>query len=113
MQTVPLNESGSVTLDGSGNGTVRIGPANQFQTWVVSTISTVVSSNANEPVFKAYRGNTPDQSAFIDGTFTGSSDSTNVSLTLYPGMKITGVWKGGDPGATATMTLIGDNQVPG
>jgi hypothetical protein len=59
-----------------------------------------------------YRGNKPTQSGFIDGTNTGSLDSTNVSFTLYPGMKVTGVWTGGDPGATATMTLVGDNQVP-
>lgn len=109
---IPLNESVSVTLDGSGNGTVRLGPSSQFQTWAVDTVSCTVSSNTKEPVFKFYRGRTADQSNYIDGTFTGSADSTNVSFTLFPNMVVTGVFTGGDVGALATMTFVGTTQIP-
>lgn len=102
-----LYESVSVTLDGSGNGTVRLGPSNSFQQWVPSNVACAVSSNTAEPVFVCYNG-TPSNANRIGGTYTGSNDSDSITdVVLYPGSYLTGVWTGGDAGAIATMTIQG------
>lgn len=104
---LPLNESVSVALDGSGNGTVRLGPSNASQQWVPSNLACSVTSNTSEPIFVAYNGSVSNANR-IGGTYTGSNDNTDVNgVTLYPGSVVTGVWTNGDPGATATMSLQG------
>jgi hypothetical protein len=111
--TVPLNESGQVTLDGSGNGFVALGPLYTAQTWV----PTQLNVNANvapliEPTFKYYRG-TAGPSNYLGGTYTGSNDSTDISgITINPGEKIYGVWSGGSPGTLMAMTLQGTINIP-
>jgi hypothetical protein len=104
---LPLNESVSVTLDGNGNGTVRLGPSNASQQWVPSNAACSVTSNVSEPIFVLYNGSASNANR-IGGTYTGSNDNTDVSgVTLYPGSVFTGVWTNGDPGATATLSLQG------
>jgi len=104
---LPLNESASVVLDASGSGVVRLGPNNASQQWVPTNAACSVSSNNSEPVFVLYNG-TPSNANRIGGTYTGSNDNTDVnSVTLYPGSVLTGVWTGGDPGATATLSIQG------
>jgi hypothetical protein len=102
-----LNESATTVLDGSGSGTVRLGPLNASQQWVPVNASCAVSTNVSEPVFVLYNG-TPSNANRIGGTYTGSNDNTDVNgVTLYPGSVLTGVWTGGDSGATATLTIQG------
>lgn len=104
---LPLNESASVVLDGSGGGTVRLGPSNASQQWVPSNAACSVTSNTSEPVFVLYNGS-PSNANRIGGTYTGSNDNTDVNgVTMYPGSVLTGVWSGGDAGATATLTIQG------
>lgn len=110
---IPLQESASVTLDGSGNGTVSIGPSSQFQIWNVTNEGCNVTSNTNEPVFKLYKSSGISAGAFLGGSNQGSNDSASIDVTLYSGMKLTGVWTGGDAGATATLALQGTMTVPG
>jgi hypothetical protein len=67
-----------------------------------------------EPLFKLYRGRTISQENFIAGTYTGSNDSTDLtSVVLHPSMVLTGVFIGGDVGATATLTITGETEIPG
>ena len=108
-----LQESVSTTLDGSGNGKASIGPVNQFQIWNVQNTGCTVSSNVNEPQFRLYRANGLSAGAFLGGSNQGSNDSDDTPVTLYPGMKLLGVWTGGDAGAVATMSLQGTMTVPG
>ena len=110
---IPLQESVSVTLDASGNGTVTIGPVNQFQVWNVTNEGCTVTSNVKEPVFKLFLSNGLSAGAFLGGTNQGSNDSDDLAVTLYPGMKLTGRWTGGDVGAVATLALTGTVTVPG
>ena len=106
---MPLNEGVSVTLDANGNGTVFIGPQLAFQRWKPSNAACSVSSNTKEPTFYLYNGRTTDQSRRVGGTWTGSNDQTDLNgIVLYPGSVLTGVWAGGDAGATATLSLTGD-----
>jgi hypothetical protein len=108
-----LQESASVTLDAFGNGKVTLGPVNQFQVWYVTNEGTTVSSNVNEPTFRYYRSNGLSAGAFVAGSNQGSADSDDSPVTLYPGQKLTGLWSGGDPGATATFTLQGTMTLRG
>lgn len=104
---LPLNESATVVLDGSGGGTVVLGPTNASQQWVPSNAACSVTSNNSEPIFVLYNGSAGNANR-IGGTYTGSNDNTDVSgVTLYPGSVLTGVWTNGDPGATATLSIQG------
>jgi len=111
--TLPLAESGQVTLDGSGNGFVALGPLYTAQTWVPSQLTvSITPPPAIEPQFKYYRG-TAGPTSILGGTYTGSNDSTDISgITLNPGEKIYGVWLGGSPGVLAVMTLFGEMHIP-
>lgn len=109
---IPLQESASVTLNGSGNGSVTIGPVNQFQVWNVENEGCTVTSNVNEPVFRLFQSNGLSAGTFLGGSNQGSNDSASISVTLHPGMKLTGQWTGGDAGAVATLALQGTMTVP-
>lgn len=112
---VPLSVSASVTLDGSGNGTVQLGPSIPGVSWTPATVAITVNPVSATVVsqFGLYNGNLQPGN-FIGGTYTGDSNSTDVSaVTLHPGNVLTGVWSGGNPGATATMTITGTQSIPG
>lgn len=116
MQTLPLNESGQVFLDGSGNGFVALGPSYTAQTWIPTqlTVSITPPNPATfiEPQFKYYRG-VAGPTNVLGGTYTGSNDSTDISgIVINPGEKIYGVWTGGSPNVLAVMTLQGTMQIP-
>jgi membrane peptidoglycan carboxypeptidase len=105
----PLNEIAQVVLDGSGNGTVTMGPTNAFQCWKPSNAACAVSTNVKEPTFTLYSGRAGSNANRYGGTYTGSNDNTDISgMVLYPGSVVTGVWTGGDVGGLATLTLSGD-----
>lgn len=113
-QTIPLVADASVVLNASGNGTVSFGPVNQFQVWKPSSAACQTSTNVKEPVFKLFQGIGTDPAKFIGGSYTGSNDNATISgITLYPGMRLTAQWLSGDVGATGTVTLYGDIEVPG
>lgn len=106
----PLDDAVSTTLDANGNGTVVIGPTRARQIWMVYNAACVVDSNDNEPEFRLYTGlvATPNQ---VAGTFSGSNDSMGLSVKLGRGNKLSGRWIGGDPGATATLSVYGEVQI--
>src|SRR5260370_22956115 len=117
------DETVSVTLDGSGNGTARISPGqaasgggvgasrNSGLTWDVTGCAVSVSTNVKEAQASTYisfgiQANGPNE--FQGQTQTGSSgDTCSLAQTLRPGDWITTIWKGGDAGAIATMRIIG------
>lgn len=109
MRSYPLNVSASVTFNGSGAGTVALGP-NVGQRWSNITASIAVSQPVvNEPMCSLYMGAAAIPGNLIDGTYTGSlNSSTNTSSRpLTAGQRIFAVWSGGDSAATATLTLTG------
>lgn len=113
-RTIALNVTASCTLDSEGNGTVQIGPNGTNEVWAPATASVNASSNNSEATCKIYAGNYLGQGAFIDGTTWGSTgDSTsNFSAKVYTGQFVWAQWTGGDPGATATLVITGNRQVP-
>lgn len=115
-QQVPLNESRYVVLDGSGNGTVGLGPISARETWSPSNVhvQTNVRPVVNEATCVIYVGSTATANNFRDSTFSGSSgdSSDRVSAdTVRCGDKVWAVWSGGDAGAQATLAVTGVKAV--
>lgn len=114
MSEVPLNESATVTLSGSGAGTAKVGPISARESWAPSNVHVSASSNTNEAQCSIYVGDAPTQRNFVDGTFSGSSgDSSDRAgaTSVKVGQYVWAVWTGGDVGATATLTVTGTKQV--
>lgn len=111
-----LNESDSVTLDGSGNGTLQMRPLGSREHWLPNLASVSASTNTSEAQCKIYIGPSATAQYFVDGTLSGSTgDSTDrvsgydISRTQQP--YIWAVWAGGDPGATGTMVISGTKEI--
>jgi hypothetical protein len=108
-----LNAAGSVTLDASGDGQVSLGPSIPGVLWTVTTVGCFTSTAVNTPTFYIYYGNAAAFN-FIAASYTGNLDSdSDISLTLYTGQTLLGVWAGGDSGAQATMSIFGTFTAPG
>jgi hypothetical protein len=101
-----LDDFASTILDANGNGTARIGPRSSRQQWQVNNVAVYTSSTVNVPTATAYTG-TPSPGSSLGGTYDGNNDSTGVSVTLYPGQQLSVQWLGGDPGASATVSVYG------
>lgn len=113
---LPLNESGSVTLDGSGNGTLKLRPPGPSEHWFPTVASVKCSTAVSEAACRIYVGQSASDQNFVDGTLSGSTgDSTDavggyeIARTRDP--NIIAVWSGGDAGATATMQINGTKTV--
>lgn len=115
VTTRPLNTSTSVTLNGSGAGTASLGPR-IGQRWrqVVASVS-IPQPVTNEPLCSLYMGGAAIPANFVDGTYTGSLDSSDAGsmFVLTPGQSVFAVWSGGDPGAIATLSLTGVEEIGG
>lgn len=114
MTTGRLSETVSVVLGAAGGGIVRVGPLSARETWTPSAVAVSVSSHTAEAACKLYVGDQPVQSNFVDGTYSGSSGDSTDSLAaqrVKAGEYVWAVWTGGDPGATATMTVSGSREI--
>lgn len=113
MRTLTLSQSDQVVLDDTGAGTASIGPTGAGETWQVSSVGVHCSSNQNEATCQVFAGSGASDKYFADATTWGSTgDSTDsVSAPLAVGSEIFAVWSGGDPGATAFVTVTGTRTV--
>lgn len=107
MRTLPLRITRTVTLNGSGAGTI------QFTVDVPLLNIQVVALRVDpRPVTLE-----PECSVFIDGTFVGGSQAasldsdTTFNQVVEQQRQIKAVWTGGDAGATATITFSGMKTV--
>lgn len=105
---IRLTDTASVTLDGSGNGSVTFGPKHPRQAWRVNSVSVQVSTNTKEATAQVYRG-TVSPGSRISGSISGSTGDTDADLNehLWPGEYLTVKWTGGDAAARATVTYSG------
>jgi hypothetical protein len=103
----PLYESGRGTANASGVATVTIGPRRAFEKWQVTRVAVQSTSSVLVPTCRLYRG-AAVASRLIDGTYTGTLDSTDLSLTLQSGEDLVAEWSGCDVGATCTVTVDGE-----
>jgi hypothetical protein len=113
--TAPLSVNGFVTLDSSGNGTVKLGPASAREIWNPAYVHVQVTGPVtNEAVCTIYVGDSATQGNFRDATVSGSSGdgSDKVSAdTVKCGQYVWAVWAGGDTGRQATLLVTGSKQI--
>lgn len=129
------DEAVTVTLDGSGNGTASWTPGspargggtgtgrNSGLSVAVTGVAVSVAPLAGHaaPVLQArcdvylsYGILVTDANSFQGTTVTGSTgDTDTVTATIRPGDWITARWTSGDPGAIATMRILGTLTPPG
>ena len=107
----PFNSQGTVILDASGNGTVRLAPVGTD--WYVDRIAVKVSSHTLEAKAAVYQSQITDQN-YVTGTLIGSTGDTSTgdNLILMDGTPMYVVWTGGDVGATASVFVFGRQRVP-
>jgi len=108
--------SASVTLDGSGNGTAKVGPASAREIWYPGNVHVAanIGDVTNEAQCIVYMGETVNPNNFRDGTLSGSSGDTTDALNsdeVKSGQYIWAVWMNGDAGAQATMSVTGDKDI--
>lgn len=112
MATVVLNQTAVVTLNGSGNGTAKIGPIGMREHWspTVVSVKTNQASITNEAACKIYAGPDTSDSNFVGGTLSGSTGDSTDNITgqqVDCGEYVFAVWTGGDAGAQGTLNVSG------
>lgn len=95
----------TVTLDGSGNGTVSF--QSNGKNARITNLFVKVSTTTNQARCNIYRGQVSDSNIVnvTNSGSTGASLSGNIDIT--DGETIYVVWTGGDAGSTATATFSG------
>lgn len=114
MATGDLYDYASVVLNGSGNGTAKVGPLSSRERWTPAVISVSATTNTKEASCSIYVGASATDPYFIDASFSGSSgDSTDrgAAKTVRVGQYVWAVWTGGDAGATATVRVNGTKEI--
>lgn len=110
-QSYSLNAAASVTLDAAGTGTCWVSPE-PYERWHITRVAVLTNdapSATTVPVCKVYLGGA-DPSNFLDGTFSGSADSTDEDVWLEKGQQLTAVWSGGISGSVATLSVFGTRE---
>jgi hypothetical protein len=115
MTNVQLRQQALATLDGSGNGTAKVGPLSAREVWHPDNVHVSVSGSVtNEAVCKIYVGDAIQDSAFRDATYSGSSgdatDKVNAD-TVKCAQFVWAQWTGGDPGHIGTMIVTGNKDL--
>jgi hypothetical protein len=131
-----IGETASVVLNGAGAGTARWTPgaagspgsgvgAARYGGYSVSVagVAVAVAPAPGNPaiileaqcsVYLSWGIQSATANDFQSQTIRGShGDTDSINQTLKPQDWITAVWTGGDPGATATMTIQGTVNPPG
>src|ERR1700722_2319024 len=103
--TVPLSANVFVVLDGSGNGTAKLGPASSREVWSPQNAHVQVTGPVtNESECIIYVGNSATQGNFRDATQSGSTGDSTGRIdadTIKCGSYVWAVWTGGDSGRQA------------
>lgn len=104
----------SVTLNGSGGGTAKIGPLSAREIWNPDNAHVSVATHVKEAQCSIYAGTSVYANTFRDATVKGSSgDSTDRinSDVIKSGMYIFAVWTNGDANAVATLNVTGMKSI--
>lgn len=107
MSNVPLSESASAVAAADGIARVQMGPLRAFEAWDVRSTTVSSTSSTLVPTTRLYRG-AEQASRLIDGTYTGTLDTTDTQYKLRSGDKVIAVFSGCDVGAQCTVTVEGE-----
>lgn len=115
MPQLPLNENTSGQLNFFGDALLRLGPTAHGITWEPEVASVRCSTNVREAVVNIFVGNAATPDNYVDNTQTGSTGDSTGNVRTRGAHTTLGnyVWadfKGGDPGATAYLTVTGTIQ---
>lgn len=109
----PFSESCPVILDGAGHGVARLSPR-PHSVWFVRSVNvycaTPLGDSSLIPTATLYIGDAAPSNR-LDATSNGANDTTDIAFTLQQGQQVTVEWAGGDPGATAIMTVYGEKVI--
>lgn len=112
---VPLAEYATGTLDGSGNGTLRLGPTAHGQVWrpQVASVRMTGAAPAAQATCYVYAGDAATDPNFVDATYDVNNDSTDrvTGTELRLGQYVFARWTGGNAGATATLSITGTKDI--
>lgn len=111
-----LYATATVTLNGSGAGTAKVGPLSAREVWNVAnaSVKTVQTTVTNEAQCNIYVGLSATQENFRDNTQTGSTGDATGKVAGSPvkvGNYIFAVWSGGDAGVQAQLVVTGTKDV--
>ena len=111
MRTLALNYTANALLDGSGNGSFVAGPSFYGESWNVTStgLSAASATNpaANIPQAKTFVGG-----MFLEGTYSGSLNSSDTVYTVHSGQQVVVTFVGGQPNDIITVTLLGTRVLP-
>lgn len=119
-RSLTLTASVIGSTNGSGNGTLQVGPGSPGQIWYPTSVSFFQSGNfptvsgSNTPIVSIYTGGASNPSNLVDATYQvlGASSSMITGQVIYPGQYIFAVWLFGNASATITLNVYGTKQVP-
>jgi len=108
----------TVTLDGSGNGQVAIGPP-PGTVWALDLATLNVApapgqaATINQPQGFLYRGSAQGPLELVDTTYTGAQASSGKAggAPYFSGQMLWAKWTGGDAGAVATLRAFGTQML--
>lgn len=115
MSTPPqvLNDSVTSTADGDGDARASIGPdsAKGPARWTITRIAVRNEDPARRgqppvPTCNVYVDN-EGPNDLVDGTYDGSFDFADASLTLQRGQALIAVWAGAQAGDRLTLSVTG------
>ena len=109
-----LPGSVTVTLNGSGNGTAKIGPLGAREKWNAQSAAVSASTNVKEAQCKIFVGTDATTANYVDGTLSGSTGDSTDTVDAYPipfGQFIFAIWTGGDAGAVGTLKVTGTKEI--
>jgi hypothetical protein len=109
-----VRRRGSVTLDGSGNGTITFGVTfSANHKWVISNVIVSTSqapTTAPYPTATVYLGG--QQAGVSEGaTWTGNQDIFTGQAEMTTADDMVVAWTGGVPGSVATAVIEGDSYL--
>ncbi len=108
MQTLPLLESASATVNGDGRATVRIGPIVYGDTWEIeyASVSNTGASKSRCDIFQ----NLVADSSFLEATRSGNRDTTDTKFLLEQGGALMFAWSAATPGSVCMAVVRGKRR---
>lgn len=114
MTTVDLREFATVRLDGSGNGTTKVGPLSAREIWSPDNATVSVNNNPTlEAQCQIFVGDA-NTMRLRDSTESGSTGDNSAKISgdrIKCGEFVWAVWTGGDPFQYAKLTVTGRKEL--
>ncbi|MFF8495217.1 hypothetical protein ACF06O_30830 [Streptomyces albidoflavus] len=103
-----LQAAARTVLDADGNGRLELGPTTGPPYWTITRVVVATDRPGLAPVpSMALYLDAEDARGLLDVTYDGSRDASDVDLEMQRGQRLIGVWTGGQPGDTATLSVTG------